>query len=275
MRIPLPLLLSTVCVLMACHGPREQGQVKPGLLLEADDAWLGESGGMLDVDDAGMDGAWMTDAMEAEPAAPPALRARREVAAAGADKAGAAPEQSTVSRLLVQRGEIVLEVARADDASRAFLAQVAEWGGYLQSQQGNRYVVRLPVARFEAAFAALRGLGRVLRESRTAEDVTEEYVDLGIRLDNAKKARERLLEVLAKAEKVEDILKVEVELRRLTEEIERMEGRRKFLADQVAMATLAAQFETASAPPAPPKRRHRSRFGWIQRVGAEAMMGGF
>lgn len=275
LRTPFRLLMLLVasCLAVACQGPAAQGRTKPGLMLEADDAWVGEAGGMPE--DAGMEDAVTTDAMEFAPAAPPAPRARRELAAAGAVKGGAAPEPPTSARMLVQRGEIAIEVARADDAARAFLAQVAEWGGYLQSQQGSRYVVRLPVARFDDAFAALRGFGRVLRESRTADDVTEEYVDLGIRLDNARKARERLLEVLAKAEKVEDILRVEVELRRLTEEIERMEGRRKFLADQVAMATLAAQFETASAPPAQPKRRHRSRFGWIQRVGAEAMMGGF
>ncbi|MFN6194336.1 MAG: DUF4349 domain-containing protein, partial [Planctomycetota bacterium] len=96
------------------------------------------------------------------------------------------------------------------------------------------------------------------------------------RLDTARKARDRLLEVLQKAEKVEDILKVEAELRRLTEEIERMEGRRKFLSDQVALATLTATFQAiAQAPPPPPRPKQRSRFPWVNRVGAESMMGGF
>ncbi len=136
--------------------------------------------------------------------------------------------------------------------------------------------MRVPAQRFEEALAALRAAGRVLDESRHANDVTEEFLDLGIRLDTARKARERLLEVLAKAEKVEDILKVEAELRRLTEEIERMEGRRKYLADQVAMATLSATFQAiAQAPPPPPRPKQRSRFPWINRVGADAMMGGF
>lgn len=178
-------------------------------------------------------------------------------------------------RMLVQRGDLAVEVARPEAAARAFLQQVSAFGGYLQSQNGPRVVVRLPVQHFDAALAAVRDLGRVLRESRSANDVTEEFVDLGIRLETARKSRERLLEVLAKAEKVEDILKIEAELRRLTEEIERMEGRRKFLADQVALATLAVEFASVTAPPPPPKRRLRSRFGWIQRVGAEAMMEGF
>jgi hypothetical protein len=176
------------------------------------------------------------------------------------------------ARMLIQRGEVHVEVAQPDEAARRFLAAVTAWGGHLQSQQGATYTVRLPAARFEEAFTWLREAGRVLDESRQADDVTEEFVDLGIRLDNAKKGRERLLEILQKADKVEDILKVEAELRRLTEEIERMEGRRKFLADQVAMATLTGVFERSqSSLPPKPRRRQANRFWWINQLGAESL----
>ncbi len=186
------------------------------------------------------------------------------------------PAAAATERLLIQRGEIRVEVARPDDVAREFVAMVGAWGGYLHSQQGTTLVVRVPAARFDEALGAARALGRVLGESRQANDVTEEFVDLGIRIDTARKARDRLLEVLQKAEKIEDILKVEAELRRLTEEIERMEGRRKFLADQVALATLQVQLLAIAPPPdAPKKARQASRFGWINRVGADATMEGF
>ena len=174
------------------------------------------------------------------------VRARTENAFAAAAK---------TERLLVQRGDLQVEVPRPEDALRAFVAAAQERGGYLQNQSASRAVVRVPAAKFDELFAFVRTQGRVLAESRSADDVTEEFVDLGIRLDNARKARERLTEILQKADKVEDILRVEAELRRLTEEIERMEGRRKFLADQVAMATLTAQFQAAFEPPPPPRRQ--------------------
>ncbi|MEZ6036373.1 MAG: DUF4349 domain-containing protein [Planctomycetota bacterium] len=177
------------------------------------------------------------------------------------------------SRMLIYRGVLAVEVARAEDAAKAFLAQVEAWGGYLQSQSGTRLSVRLPAEHFDAAFASVKGTGRVLNEQRSASDVTEEFVDLGIRLDNAKRSRERLIELLQKADKVEDMLKIENELRRLTEEIERMEGRMKFLRDQVAMATLDIEFRSvADAPPPPPHRRRPSRFSWINTVGASQLM---
>ena len=108
--------------------------------------------------------------------------------------------------------------------------------------------------------------------SRQAEDVTEEFVYLGIRIDNARKSRDRLLAVLQKADKVEDILKVEAELRRLTEEIERMEGRTKFLADQVALSTLSATFQAMADAPVKKGARQPSRFPWINRIGAERVV---
>ena len=82
--------------------------------------------------------------------------------------------------------------------------------------------------------------------------------------------------MLQKAERVEDILKVEAEIRRLSEEIERLEGRRKLLADQVALATLTVAFQGPAEPPRPrPRLRQGSRFAWIDRVGAELLLEAF
>jgi hypothetical protein len=190
-------------------------------------------------------------------------------------KGGPRADDGAGERLLIYRGQIRVEVPRADEAARSFLEAIKAMGGYLQSQTGAAVIVRVPAPRFDDAFAVARSKGRVLDESREANDVTEEFVDLGIRIDNARKARERLLEVLKIAEKVEDILKVEVELRRLTDEIERMEGRKKLLADQVAMATVRAEFPSIVEAPPVKRTRKPSRFPWINRVGADAVMGGF
>lgn len=187
-----------------------------------------------------------------------------------------APPPST-ERMLIQTGRIRVEVPRAEQAGAAFLSQVEQWGGYLQRQSDTSWTVRVPTKHFDDALAAAREAGRVLAESREANDVTEEFVDLGIRVDNARRSRDRLLEILAKAEKVEEILAVERELRRLTEEIERMEGRLKFLRDQVAMSTLTAEFVAVAEPQTDPqpRRRQMSRFVWINQVGPKALSEGF
>lgn len=188
---------------------------------------------------------------------------------------GQVQASAPAERLLVQRGEVQLEVARPEESMARFLGAVKEWGGYLQSQTGQQVTVRLPAKHFDEAFVQLRGYGRVLGESREATDVTEEFTDLGIRIDNARKSLDRLREILQKADKVEDILRIEEQMRRLTEEIERMEGRRKLLADQVVMATLRASFQAVAEAPPVKRSRQPSRFGWINAVGAERLMGDF
>lgn len=227
--------------------------------------------------------AGFADVAQAEPSAPPAASKAAvptklpfQLGSGGWDdrvvETAAEPASAGPERLLIQTGQVRVEVARPDEVIADFRAQVVAWGGHLAQQNDHTLVVRVPAARFEEAFQWVRERGRVLSEARQAQDVTEEYLDLGIRLDTARRSRERLLEVLQRAEKIEDVLKVEVELRRLTQEIERMEGRLKFLADQVALATLSATFESVAAPPTAPRKRRPSRFEWINRVGADRVM---
>lgn len=185
------------------------------------------------------------------------------------------PAGQPTQRMLIYSGQVRVEVARAEDSSKKFLARVEEWGGYLQKQTGTAMTVRVPARHFDEAFQVVRDCGRVLSEARQASDVTEEFVDVRIRVDNARRSRERLLEVLKLAKKVEDILQVEKELSRVTQEIERMEGRLKFLRDQVSMSTLSAEFQSVATAPPVKRQRRRSRFGWVNMVGANAVMGGF
>jgi hypothetical protein len=181
-----------------------------------------------------------------------------------------APPEPAADRMMVYRGTVAVEVARVEDAIARFLARVQEWGGYLSARQDGDVTVRVPAPRFQEAIAELRGYGRVLSESMQADDVTKQHLDLSIRLENARKARDRLLALLEKADKVEDILKIEEQLRRLTEEIERMEGELKWLGDQVAMSTVTAAFR-AVAETRPDRRRQLSRFDWINQVGVERL----
>lgn len=172
---------------------------------------------------------------------------------------------------MAYRGEMTVAVPRPDDAVTRFEAQVKQWGGYVVRRQDAAVTCRIPAAGFEAALQALRAYGRVLAERLEAQDVTEEHRDLGIRLDNARRARDRLLVLLEKATVVDDLLKIEKELRRLTEEIETMEAQLQALEDRVAMATLVASFRAAPASAS----SARSRFAWINDVGVEQVLHGF
>jgi len=85
----------------------------------------------------------------------------------------------------------------------------------------------------------LRPLGRVEFLNVGAEDVSEEFVDLTARTANARRMEERLLELLAtRTGKLQDVLSVERELARVREEIERYEGRMRYLKTRASVSTL-------------------------------------
>jgi len=88
-------------------------------------------------------------------------------------------------------------------------------------------------------------LAKILRESLytsrksiTTQDVTEEFIDIEIRMKNKKEVEKQYLELLKKAKTVGDILKVEKELRIIREEIEAKQGRLNYLKNQVALSTI-------------------------------------
>lgn len=120
------------------------------------------------------------------------------------------------------------------------LAQSA--GGYLVEASSTTLQVRVPASELERILNAYRALGRVTYENINTRDVTEDYLDLSIRRENAEKARDRYLQLLEKATTVEEILKVEKELERLNGELDRLNGRLKYYDQQVAFSAIALQF---------------------------------
>jgi hypothetical protein len=170
---------------------------------------------------------------------------------------------------MIYTAHFKLLVANVREALGGFLKKVEELGGYLQSRGDASVTCRVPAHRFQECLDALPAFGAVLSESVSAQDITRRYLDLGLRIENAEKSRQRLLALLEKAEKVDDILKIEQEVRRLTEEIERMKGELKYLSEQIAYSTVEVHFQSTAPEARPVFKRALSRFEWINRIGVE------
>jgi hypothetical protein len=99
--------------------------------------------------------------------------------------------------------------------------------------------LRIPAAQLDSALAELKNLGRVEDESQGGEEVTQQYVDLQARLANGIHTEQRLTEILrTRTGKLQDVLKVELEIDRVRGEIEQMQAEKKELSKRVAFATL-------------------------------------
>lgn len=122
----------------------------------------------------------------------------------------------------------------AEEAQRI----ATEYGGSVQSSRIRRdagrvsakVVLSIPSPEFEAALDELRGLGKkVTTDSVSGRDVTEEFVDLESRERNLLAAEQSLLKLYNEAESVNDSLAIQRELTNVRGQIERVQGRLKYL----------------------------------------------
>lgn len=190
-------------------------------------------------------------------------------------------ESSAAKRLVIYKGSLVVLVAAVEPAVEKLSARANELGGYVENQSGNSasnnatITMRVPADKFYALVNELGTYGQVTQKNVTASDVTKTVFDIELRLETAEKSRQRLLDLLKSATKMDEILQIENEVRRLTQEIEGMKGELRFLKDQVSFSTLAVTFYSNAPPPNQGPTRTRSRFEWINQVGVESVLYNF
>jgi hypothetical protein len=224
-------VVAAAFVLLACNGGKERNESAPGLTGSAD-------GGMTTVSSA--EAPKMMAAQRA-PLAPPS-RQSDQVTTAGA-------ASDIAPSMLIRTGSASIEVDKLDPAILKVRQIASQLGGYIANSSivGGRDQVRsatlevkIPAARYDQAVGALGGIGKVESVNTSVEDVGEEFVDINARVANAKRLEERLVNLLAtRTGKLEDVLAVERELARVREEIERSEGRLRYLKTRAVISTLS------------------------------------
>jgi hypothetical protein len=154
---------------------------------------------------------------------------------------------SDIDRKIVKNGYMTLEVNDITAAITGVAAVARDLNGYVVSsnKQGDQDAtygsvsIRVPSDRFDQAFDELRKLAvNVPNESTNSQDVTEQYTDLQAQLRNYEATEAQYLELLKKAEKVEDILAVQRELSNVRGQIEQVKGRILYLERTSDMALI-------------------------------------
>lgn len=132
--------------------------------------------------------------------------------------------------------EVNVQLGRVEQIAR-------DLGGFMAKRADRSITIRVPASKFDEAVRRVEGVGDVIARNVTAQDITEEFHDLELRLKNARATQARLLELLAKASKVDEAVLVERELDRVSSEVERIEGRIKLLRDRAAFSTITVSFQ--------------------------------
>jgi hypothetical protein len=151
---------------------------------------------------------------------------------------------------LVKTGYMRIETDEDDFAKKIteLKAATKKLEGYVASESRNSVTIKVPSGRLDELIAITRQLGEVVGQDVHVHDVTATYVDLQIRIDNLKRLRSRLQELIQQGSSVQEVLEVERELARVTRELEQLEGQLRLMDNQVTFATLNVNFENDLSP---------------------------
>lgn len=123
-----------------------------------------------------------------------------------------------------------------------------EYGGYVAGESTTSIEVMIPTERLDEALASVSEKGDVSSKSVRVQDVTAQYVDLEARIDNLEKMRTRIQALMAKSGDMEDMLKAEQELNRVTTELEQAKAQMRRMERDTTYARLHVSVEKDIRP---------------------------
>jgi len=158
------------------------------------------------------------------------------------------------SRKIIRHMSMDLETREFTDALQSIQAAVAEAGGYIESQSQDGYnslgsrsryqeryahiQARVPSAKLDEVARSVGGFCNVLSQSENMDDITDSYYDAQAHLSTLKVQEERLLAILEKADKLEDIITLESALSDVRYQIESLTASIRRMDSQVTYSYL-------------------------------------
>ena len=168
--------------------------------------------------------------------------------------------------------DVIIEMhvtVSSDDIERsvsAVSARAAALGGGVASSDvnfGNRavddphtgyavLVVKVPPAAVDDLVSGIEQTGTIQSINQSAQDVTEQLIDLDVRIDNARESVDNVRGFMERAEDLNDLVTLESELTRRQTELERLEAQQRNLSERVAFSTVTIENIPTDAVPEPP-----------------------
>lgn len=173
-------------------------------------------------------------------------------------------------RKIVKHIDMELETKDFDTAFSQIIQTVTQNGGYIQSQDINgkslrngdsyyeRYAyinARIPSDKLNEVCASIGGVCNVTSQNEQIEDITDRYFDADAHLNSLKLQEERLLDILSKAENLEDVIQLEKALSEVRYEIETLTATLRRMDSQVRYSYLnmslneVVEYKSVQSPP--------------------------
>lgn len=175
--------------------------------------------------------------------------AEEEWADAGAEGGSQADiAEAVTAKKLIRNVDLEVETQEFDALLADITQEIERLGGYVENCNTSRYSVndtwsgsitaRIPSDKLDSFLSDVSESSNVIYRNESVQDVTLQYVDL----DTHKKAlmteRDRLMELMEKAETVEDLITIESRLSEVRYQIESMEAQLRTIDNQVSYSTV-------------------------------------
>lgn len=173
-----------------------------------------------------------------------------------------------VNQKLIRKIWLEAETEEMESLLQAVEGKIAQLGGYVEARQvrngsaysGKRYryadlTIRIPAQELDAFVDSVEGACNITNTRETTDDVTLSYVENESKVIALETEQTRLLELLAKAESMEDILKIESRLTNIRTQLEQVKSQLRLYDNQVNYGTvyLSATEVTEYTPVEEPK----------------------
>ena len=164
-----------------------------------------------------------------------------------------------VERKIIKDGELTLEVASPAEMQRQVTSIAEANSGYVVTSESKQresndgkppllditLVLRVPAARFGPVYDQVQALSKTITQQKTTgQDVTEEFIDLEAHIKTQKALEAQFLEIMKRAGKIEDALEVQRQIAGVRAEIEKLEGRKRFLENRSSLSTITVNLKS-------------------------------
>jgi hypothetical protein len=189
--------------------------------------------------------------------APSATTAAGTAAQTAGNNSNQTAAPPVIERKIIRNATITMQVEDMEAALDQLRGLATAKGGYVlqenTTQQGERpngvMVLQVPAGQYESTITGIRQLAfKVDRQESTAQDVTEEFIDLQSEINNFKVTEEGLQKLIDKAQKLDEILALQKELTSVRGEIEKRQGRLNFIDNRTAFSTITVNLSLKALP---------------------------
>ncbi len=164
-----------------------------------------------------------------------------------------------IDRKIIRNADLTIEVPSTTDTQQKIVSIAESHGGFVVTSEAKqrdsqepaqrtldiKLVVRIPENHFGAALDQIRALASNVPEAKiTGQDVTEEFIDLEARIKTQKALETQFLQIMRQATKIADAMEVQRQIAEVRAEIEKLEGRKRFLENRSSLSTITINIIT-------------------------------